>query len=322
MRRRIISWEPLAVAVDSKDPSIIYVGDRRGRIAKSIDRGKTWDPLIDGTVRTLSYPTRGSIETLCNSPDCEVRNIVVDPRSPSRIFLTKIGKAFFSEDGGLQWSEVGPASSALFVKEILPWGDRLLLSATESCWERHRRAQGSRTDDIGGGLYLSEDSGASWVRALNKGTWDICVSTLNNNVGYAAGGYIFRSDDGGRTWIEKGHPPLGESSISAVEMNPKEPDIVYAATCGWPSSKSQGVFRSTDGGDSWVAQGLQGLCIRTLAVDPLHPNILYAGGREVRVEHIEVLIRVRAGHQFTKGERRWHYPLSQAIREWSMKGPI
>ena len=181
--------------------------------------------------------------------------------------------------GGLQWSEVGPASSALFVKEILPWGDRLLLSATESYLERHRRAQGSRTDDIGGGLYLSEDSGASWVRALNKGTWDICVSTLNNNVGYAAGGYIFSSDDGGRTWIEKGHPPLGESSISAVEMNPKEPDIVYAATCDWPFSKSQGVFRSTDGGDSWVAQGLQGLCIRTLAVDPLHPNILYAGGR-------------------------------------------
>ena len=37
------------VAVDSKDPSIIYVGDRRGRIAKSIDRGKTWDPLLSAT---------------------------------------------------------------------------------------------------------------------------------------------------------------------------------------------------------------------------------------------------------------------------------
>jgi len=41
--------------------------------------------------------------------------------------------------------------------------------------------------------------------------------------------------------------------------------------------KPAGVFRSQDGGATWLALGLKNKAIKTLAINPIYPNILYAG---------------------------------------------
>jgi hypothetical protein len=56
-------------------------------------------------------------------------------------------------------------------------------------------------------------------------------------------------------------------------INSNTPDTLYAGT------EFQGVFKSTDGGESWTAinDGLTNLSINALAIDPINPTTIYAG---------------------------------------------
>ncbi len=67
----------------------------------------------------------------------------------------------------------------------------------------------------------------------------------------AIGGGVYMSDDGGKTWDFKG---LKETrQISKVLIDPKDPDKVYVAALGhlWGSNEERGVYKTTDGGDTW-----------------------------------------------------------------------
>ncbi|MYJ69895.1 MAG: hypothetical protein F4087_15505, partial [Gemmatimonadetes bacterium] len=67
----------------------------------------------------------------------------------------------------------------------------------------------------------------------------------------SAGGGIFKSTDGGESWEFKG---LRETQvIGRIVVNPLDPDIVYVAALGhiWGSNPERGLYRTTDGGDSW-----------------------------------------------------------------------
>src|SRR5689334_20616012 len=67
--------------------------------------------------------------------------------------------------------------------------------------------------------------------------------------------------------------PFG-GSIPALVVDPVTPSTVYAVEL------TTGVFKSTDGGASWIASsgGLTaGLRFQTLAIDPKTPSILYLG---------------------------------------------
>ena len=57
-----------------------------------------------------------------------------------------------------------------------------------------------------------------------------------------------------------------------LALDPVSPELVYVGTY-------YGVFKTTDGGDSWVAarQGLPWGGVSMLAVDPALPSVLYAG---------------------------------------------
>jgi hypothetical protein len=54
-------------------------------------------------------------------------------------------------------------------------------------------------------------------------------------------------------------------------MDPSNPQVLYVGT------DSGGVFKSTNGGESWVAKGLTGPEVGSLAIDPSNPQVVYAG---------------------------------------------
>jgi photosystem II stability/assembly factor-like uncharacterized protein len=65
------------------------------------------------------------------------------------------------------------------------------------------------------------------------------------------GGGIFKSTDGGMTWEPKG---LVETQvIGRIVVHPTNSDIVYVAALGhiWGSNPERGLYRTTDGGDTW-----------------------------------------------------------------------
>ncbi|HYL26827.1 MAG TPA: glycoside hydrolase [Candidatus Nitrosotalea sp.] len=95
----------------------------------------------------------------------------------------------------------------------------------------------------------------------------------------AVNGGIWRSDNAGRTWVPifDGEPT---GSVGALAVSPSNPQIVYAGSgegLQRPDlSVGDGVYKSTDGGDSWTHLGLRdGQQIASMAIDPADPNRLF-----------------------------------------------
>lgn len=132
--------------------------------------------------------------------------------------------------------------------------------------------------------------GASPVNGLVSA---IAVNPANSNVIYmgTAGGGAWRSDDGGASWF-----PLFDRQLSlavgepgALAIDPNNTDVVYLGTSARVAAHPQaGLFRSTDGGASWIRLGsgypagntgnaiqFANQWINVIIVDPANSNILY-----------------------------------------------
>jgi len=97
----------------------------------------------------------------------------------------------------------------------------------------------------------------------------------------AVDGGVWRSTDAGVVW-----KPLFDAqavaSIGALVVSPSDPRVLYVGT-GESDIRSDlasgaGVYRSSDGGDSWTYSGLRDTRqISKLLVDPNNPDVVYAG---------------------------------------------
>ena len=101
-------------------------------------------------------------------------------------------------------------------------------------------------------------------------------SNLRNSVSFGNG--VYKSTDGGKTWKHLGLEKTRH--ISRVLVNPSNPDIVYVAAVGhcFGPNKERGVYRSSDGGQTWkkilYIDEYHGAS--DLEIDPKNPNSLYA----------------------------------------------
>ena len=148
---------------------------------------------------------------------------------------------------------------------------------------------------IGGGVWKSNDAGTTWRNVSDRyfeagSVGAIAVSDSNPQVVYAGTGTscprvdvspgvgVYRSDDGGETWVHAGLRDAGQ--IGRIRIHPRDPDLVYAAVLGHASSPNvtRGVFRSRDGGRSWqnVLFINEETGIVDLSMDAADPRVLYA----------------------------------------------
>ena len=96
----------------------------------------------------------------------------------------------------------------------------------------------------------------------------------------AANGGIFKTTNGGNTWNPI-FDDLAYMAIGAIEFNPTNPNIMYVGTgdrnFGGGSHIGNGVYKTTDGGNTWSPSGLDQTGIVTkVIVDPATPNTVYA----------------------------------------------
>jgi photosystem II stability/assembly factor-like uncharacterized protein len=149
---------------------------------------------------------------------------------------------------------------------------------------------------IGGGVWKTTDAGTTW-RNVSDGFFEagsigaIAVADSDPNVVYVGTGTaclrtnvspglgIYRSSDGGKTWVHAGLRDAGQ--IGRVRIHPTNPDVVYAAVLGnvFKPSPTRGVFRSKNGGKTWekVLFVDERTGASDVAIDPADPRVLYAG---------------------------------------------
>src|SRR5436309_7443343 len=119
----------------------------------------------------------------------------------------------------------------------------------------------------GGGVWKTIDAGQTWKPISDKvpvasiGAVAVAQSDPNiiyvgtgevyaDNNGQLPGNGVYKSTDAGQTWSNIG---LNQTHIiAAVEVDPKNPDVVIVATAGdFTSGAERGVYRSTNGGKAW-----------------------------------------------------------------------
>ena len=145
-----------------------------------------------------------------------------------------------------------------------------------------------------GGVWKTDDYGRTWkpiTDSLNTGSVGaIAVAPSDPNVIYVGSGEglqrpdlsvgdgIYKSTDAGRTWAHMGLKDAQQ--IAQILVDPRDPNTVLVAALGHPYGPNamRGVYRSTDGGQSWhqVLYKDENTGAVDLVYDPSSPDIVFA----------------------------------------------
>ena len=92
------------------------------------------------------------------------------------------------------------------------------------------------------------------------------------------GSGLFKSEDAGESWAQVG---LEDSEhIGMITLDPRDPSTVYVAAQGplFASGGDRGLFKTTDGGESWtnLLQISEDTGVNEVVLDPDNPDIVYA----------------------------------------------
>lgn len=151
-----------------------------------------------------------------------------------------------------------------------------------------------------GGIFKTLNSGTDWTPIFDEqqmlSIGDIEISKSNNNLIYvgtgevnAGGGSlvydgdgIYKSTDGGTTWQSKGLPDIG--SVGKIVLDPNNDNTAFVGAMGplFKNSSNRGVYKTTNGGDSWqkVLAVSDSTGIVDMAINPTNGNIVYAASWE------------------------------------------
>ncbi len=147
---------------------------------------------------------------------------------------------------------------------------------------------------VDGGVWRSGNAGVTWeplfdgqpvasIGALALAPSNPSViyvgtgeASIRSDITYGVG--VYRSSDGGLHWQSLG---LADTRhIGKVLVDPKNPDVVLVAALGhaYGPNAERGVFRSTDGGRTWIKVLYKDPDTGAidLAADPDHPEVVYA----------------------------------------------
>ncbi len=281
------------LAVHPTDPDLVYAAMASGGVFRSSDGGASWDAVFD------------------DQAILPVGAIALDPQAPETVYvgtgeanaasLSFFGRGVFkSDDGGENWEHLGLEATRYIGRIVVdPTNSmRVYLAASGKLFGTNPER----------GVYRSLDAGASWerVHALTDSTAciDLAIDPQNPQRLYAAmwervrgltyrrsGGPssgIWRSEDGGDSWQELTSGLPGGSDVGRIGISVcvSQPEVIYAIYAD-ASAYFEGIYKSTNGGDSWSAVNDGGLSnmyssfgwwFGNIRVDPADANHVIALG--------------------------------------------
>ncbi len=254
-----------AMAVDPLHRGVVYAGTGSSGVFKSTDAGTTWVPANHG------LPGSGTVAALA-----------IDPATSGILWVSISGTGTFeSLDGGGSWIARRQDAANIDVTAILLDGGAVYLGTTGAI--------------VGGPAILKgDDTGKTWLPLVIPGVTSAITSLTFDPAApstlYAGADTegVWRSRNGGASWAAAGEIP--NPAVMALAADPARSGTVYAATRNAfvdGSPVHGGVFKSSNAGSTWqrASQGMPltgsefglGTATLSLAVDPGHPGVLYAG---------------------------------------------
>ena len=265
------AWDPVGpvniggritdVAVHPLDANVCWAGAAEGGVFKTMNGGVTWIPTFD------------------EESSLSIGSVAVDPSDPDVVWVgtgepnggggsvTYGGTGVFrSTNGGATWTNLGlPDSRYIGRVRVDPSNpSRVFVAVLGAMYSTNPER----------GVYRSTDAGGSWQQVLavndSTGAIDLVVHPTDSNLVYAAmwertrgpdflnyggdGSGLWRSTDGGDSWSELGSglpsgPGVGRIGISIAKSNP---DILYAIYADADPGWFDGVYKTTNGGDTWT----------------------------------------------------------------------
>jgi photosystem II stability/assembly factor-like uncharacterized protein len=318
-----------SVAADTRNRGTVFAnvqgtGAPGGPLLKTTDGGTTWTStgltalgLVDFVVAQDSATvyafvcctpagTMGQVPTLFKSTDGGVNwvktggypqnwiiKLAVDTRDPSVVYASNSNGVFKSSDSGATWTGLGPEDSTgssyhyYPVLAVDPQNPQTLYTARPN------------SDDGGGAIFKTTDGGQTWNKlplGWDNDLYDVtvvaadprtpgivyagtqardcedynCPADYNTRLAAGPGTGLFKSKDGGQSWM-KLKTPAGD--LYRFATDPANAGTLYGLFGYSPSN----LARSTDGGATWTPIGA-GLTasVSALAVDGQTPSTVYA----------------------------------------------
>jgi photosystem II stability/assembly factor-like uncharacterized protein len=245
------------IAVSESDPNILYVGmgeaPIRGNVSygdgiyKSLDAGKTWKK--QGLEATQ-----------------QIARIRIHPKNPDIAYACALGHVFGPNeerglyktiDGGKNWKQIKTQGSKAGCIDVVldPKNPNLIWAGF---WQVVRKPWDFDSGGPGSGIFMSNDGGETWTDKTRApglpkglvGTIGIDISPANSDRIFiqveAEDGGIFRSDNGGRTFVKINEErKLRQRAwyYNRVFCDPKNQDVIYGLNVN--------MFKSNDGGKTF-----------------------------------------------------------------------
>ncbi len=266
------------IAVDEKNPKVIYIAAANGGVWKTTNGGEKWEPIFDNeatlNIGAIAIAPSDSNTIYVGTGEANPRNSVTSGRG-----------VYKSIDGGKKWQYLGLKETHHIGRIVVDPKDAniVYIAALGHLWGPNKER----------GLYKSTDGGKTWEQSKyldeKTGFIDLAMDPEDPKILYATAypvlrdafsggapkeqhgplGGIYQTLDAGKTWqkLDKGLPngSYGRCGISVYRKNPK---VVYAViqtdkTTGLTDNTGQvqkpnegdidkgGIFRSEDKGKTW-----------------------------------------------------------------------
>ena len=193
---------------------------------------------------------------------------------------------------GLEWRGIGPAMMSGRIADIA------IDPVDRSTWYI---AVGS------GGVWKTTNRGTTWTPVFDgQGSYSIGSITIDPNdhntvwvgtgenvsgrhVGFGDG--IYKSQNGGETWENMGLK--ASEHIGMIAIDPRDSNVVYVAAQGplWSAGGDRGLYKTTDGGESWerILSGGEYTGVNEVLLDPRNPDVIFAAKHQ-RLRNVAALI--------------------------------
>jgi photosystem II stability/assembly factor-like uncharacterized protein len=274
--------------VDPRDPNIVYAQSQYGGLVR-YDRksGEATD------IRPIDAPGEEPLRWNWDAP------LQVSAHSATRLYFAA-NKLFRTDDRGNNWKAISPDLTRQIDRNKLPVMGKVwsidavaknqstsiygnIISFSESPIKEDLLFAG--TDD--GLIQITSDGGKSWTKIDKVGGVPehsfigfLLASQHQENVVYAAFNnhrmgdfkpYLFKSSDGGKSWISISSNLPERGSVYSIAEDFVNPDLLFAGT-------EFGLFFSIDGGKKWIQLkgGLPTVPIRDLAISKRESDLVMA----------------------------------------------